>query len=196
VQLPYPPGVQILPVSYNYDSRGNLFIIGEVLNNTSNSITWVDVVAYLFDANDNLIDTADTNLWPVDLPAQEKGCFKISMPIPSNWSYYEFQSLTYDVNNTSSGLSIIDPIGSLNPDQSYKITGQVRNYGNLRSNNVSVSGTLYNIHGEPVGCEVSLVASTDLNPGQVSSFKIDYIRYYRDYSDVTRYKLRVAGELP
>ena len=51
-----------------------------------------------------------------------------------------------------------------------EIIGQVRNNGNLRSNDVSVSGTLYNIHNEPVGCELSVVASTDLNPGQVSSF--------------------------
>ncbi len=175
VLLPYPPEVQVLPVSFNYESHGKLYIIGEVLNNTTNPITWVKVVANLFDADDKLLGTANNFMWPVDLPALEKGCFKISMPIPippSIWSYYQFESLTYDISNTSPGLSIINNIGSLNPDQSYTITGQVRNNGNQRSNDVSVSGTLYNIHGEPVGCELSLVASTDLNPGQVSSFQI------------------------
>jgi hypothetical protein len=194
VQIPYPSGVQVIPVSYNYVSHGTLFIIGEVLNNTTNPITWVKVVANLFDADDKFLGTANTYLWPVDLPAFEKGCFKISLPIPTNWSYYQFQNLTYDVSNTSSGLSIISHIGSLNPDKGYVITGQVRNSGNQRSNDVRVSGTLYNIQGEPVGCEHSLVESTYLNPGQVSSFQRNY--FYRDYSDVTSYKLRVAGDLP
>jgi hypothetical protein len=137
-------------------------------------------------------------MWPLDLPALGRGCFKISMPIPipNNWSYYQFQNLTYDLGNTSPGLSIINNIGLLNPDQSYKITGQVWNNWGQRSNDVSVSGTLYNSYGKPVGCEVSLVGSTDLDPGQVSSFQIDYINYYRLYNDVTSYKLRVAGDLP
>ena len=196
IQVPYPSGVQILPVSYNYESHATLFIIGEVLNNTNSSLTWVKVVVNLFNAADNFLATANTYMWPVDLSAFEKGCFKISLPIPTNWSYYQFQNLTYDVSNTSSGLSIISHIGSLKPDDSFEIIGQVRNNGNLRSNDVSVSGTLYNIHNEPVGCELSVVESTNLNPGQVSSFKIDYIKYYRLYNDVNSYKLRVAGDLP
>ena len=59
-----------------------------------------------------------------------------------------------------------------------------------------MSGTVYNSSGVPVGCNYAAVNSTDLEPGQISSFDIKYLSYYRDYIDVTNYKLRVAGDLP
>jgi hypothetical protein len=197
VSKPIPIGVQVLPVSYNYTSHGSLYIIGEVLNNTNNPVTLVKVVVNLFDPDGNFKGTDYSYLWPLDLPALEKGCFKISIDnVPQNWAYYEFQDLTYNTSPTSPSLSIITHNGSLEPDNSYKIIGQVKNNGNQRSNDVGVSGTLYNIPGVPVGCEYDYVESRDLNPGQVSSFQIDFISYYRDYHDVNSYKLRVSGNLP
>jgi len=73
---------------------------------------------------------------------------------------------------------------------------QVWNNGNLAAKNVAVSGTLYNRSGQPVGCKHAYVSSVNLNPGQSSSFSIDYLGYYRDYNDVTSYRLRVAGDRP
>jgi hypothetical protein len=191
-----PTGVHVLPVSYSYISHNTLFIIGEVLNNTNNPVTLVKVVANLFDINDNYLDTGNAYMWPLDVPSLGKGCFKISMNLPLNWSYYQFEDLTYNTTNTSTGLNIINNIGELTSDNGYKIIGQARNNGNQRSNNVGVSGTLYNVSGVPVGCENTFVESTDLLPGQISSFAINFLGYYRNYNDVTDYRLRVAGALP
>ncbi len=199
VNRPMPAGVHVYPVSYSYTSHNTLFIIGEVLNNTTNPITWVKVVANLFDADDKFIGTGNNYMWPVDLPALEKGCFNIQIDYetePPPGSYYQFQDLTYNASNTSPGLNIINNIGILTGDNGYRITGQARNSGNQRSNNVGVSGTLYNVSGVPVGCENAFVESRDLLPGQTSSFQIDFLRYYRDYQDVNNYKLRIAGDLP
>lgn len=196
IDKPMPTGVHVLPVSYSYISHNTLFIIGEVLNNTNSPVTLVKIVANLFDINDNYLDTGNAYMWPLDVPALGKGCFKISMNIPLNWSYYQFEELTYNTTNTSTDLNIISNIGELTSDNGYKITGQARNNGNQRSNNVGVSGTLYNVSGVPVGCENAFVESTDLQSGQISSFQIDYLKYYRDYQDVNIYKLRIAGDLP
>jgi hypothetical protein len=62
--------------------------------------------------------------------------------------------------------------------------------------NVTVSATVYNASGVPVGCEYDAVDQTSLNPGQTTSFTVNYYSFYRDYADVTSYRLRVAGELP
>jgi hypothetical protein len=129
------------------------------------------------------------------LPAWEKGCFSISMNVPPVWSYYQFEIPTYYISGTSSGLTILNDSGlykSVNGD--YDIVGQVRNDGNQRSTNVGVSGTLYNASGVPVGCNHG--NSTDLDPGQISSFAINFLGYYRFYNDVSYYRLRVAGDLP
>jgi hypothetical protein len=195
---PYPIGVQVLPVSYSYVSHDTLFIIGEVLNNTSDSLRLVEVNVNLFNDFGKLVGIGDTILWPLDLPAWEKGCFKISIDFPPNWLYYQFEALTYAMSDTSPDLSIINDSGSYSPAplKDYNIIGQVRNGGNQRSNSVTVSGTLYNASDVPVGCSHVKVNSNDLTPGQISSFSIKYLGYYRDYNDVAYYTLRVAGDLP
>jgi hypothetical protein len=192
------PGVQVLPSSFYYVSHDTMFIIGEVLNNTSDSVTVVEVTIDYFDTGGHLVDTGHAYLWPLDLPAWEKGCFNISMNVPPSWSYYQFKTPTYYISATSLGLTIFDDSGLYNPggNGDYDIIGQVHNDGNQRSTVVGVSGTLYNVSGVPVGCEHANVNSTNLDPGQISSFAINFWGYYRDYKDVTFYKLRVAGNLP
>jgi len=190
------PGVHVLPVSFDYVSHGSMFIIGEVVNNTGDSLTSVEVAVNFFNANGLLLDTSHTYMWPIDMHAWEKGCFKITMDILPNWSYYQFETPTYKLRATSPGLIIFNPSGLYNTASgAYDITGQVRNDGNQHSTSVGVSGTLYNVYGVPVGCEHKVV-SPDLSPGQASSFSINFSSYYRSYNDVTSYKLRVAGDLP
>jgi hypothetical protein len=198
--LPYVnvlrPGVQVLPVSFEYVSHGSMFIVGEVVNNTADSLTSVEVAVNFFKAGGLLVGTDHAYMWPIDLPAWEKGCFKITMDTLPDWSYYQFETPTYKLRATSSGLTIINHSGLYNTaNGAYDITGQVRNAGNQHSISVGVSGTLYNGTGVPVGCE-HLVISPDLAPGQTSSFALNFSSYYRSYNDVTNYRLRVAGDLP
>jgi hypothetical protein len=190
-------GVHVSPVSFNYVSNNILYVIGEVLNNTSDSLTSVKVVVNFFDAGGHIVASQYSYLWPLDLPAWNKGCFSFVMDVPLNWSYYRFEAPTYKISGTSSGLTIFGDNGSYKPATGdYDITGQVRNDGTLRSLSVGVSGTLYNVSAVPVGCVHAYVNSTDLNPGQASAFAIKYWGFYRDYHDVTYYRLRVAGDLP
>jgi uncharacterized repeat protein (TIGR01451 family) len=190
------PGVHLLPNPYSYVSRNTQFIIGEVSNNTNSTLTWVDIVVDFFDASDVKIGSSHSYLWPLDLPAWKKGCFKISSDITS-WSYYVLYNPTYSTVATSPGLAILNANGTYDPvSGDYEFTGQVRNNGSQLSMNVGVSGTLYNLAGVPVGCDYNYVSGKDLNPGQTSSYTINFLGYFRDYFDVTSYKLRVSGELP
>jgi hypothetical protein len=174
-----------------------MFIVGEVLNNTSDSLTWVKVTVNFYEASGHLAGTGHTYMWPLDLPAWEKGCFSISMEVPPNWSYYQFEAPTYNISSTSSDLTIFNDSGLYNyANGDYDIIGRVRNDGNQRSTSVRVGGTLYNVSGVPVGCNYAYVNSTPLDPGQISSFAINFWGYYRYYNDVTYYRLRVAGDLP
>ena len=197
VNKPIPYGIQILPNDYNYISHDTLFVIGEVLNNTNDSLTLVNVTVNFFDASGHLVGTKSTFMWPLDFPARQKGCFKISLDVPPNWSYYRFEAPNFNISNTSPGLTIINDNGSYySPNGDYQVIGQVRNDGNQLSTSVYVGGTLYNASGVPVGCEHAHVNSNNLDPGQISSFDIKFLGYYRDYNDVVNYKLRVAGDLP
>ena len=190
------PGVRMLPNSYSYVSHNNQFIIGEISNNTKSTLTWVDIVVNFYDSNGGKIGSSHAYLWPLNLPAWERGCFKISSDILS-WSYYVLSAPSYTTVNASPGLAILTTSGIYDPTYGdYDITGQVRNNSTLLSKNVGVSGTLYNISGQPVGCDYNYINGKDLNPGQTSSFTINFLGYFRNYYDVTNYKLRVSGELP
>jgi uncharacterized repeat protein (TIGR01451 family) len=192
-----PPGVYILPNSSQYVSRNTMFVIGEVLNNTQDSLSLVEVPVSFYDAEGNLVGGSSAYLWPLDLPASEKGCFKIATQVPQNWSYYQLGVPKYTIDLTSLGLAINNDSVVFNPaNGDYDIFGQVKNYGDQRSNSVSVSGTLYDSAGVPVGCEYGTVIGNDLDPGQTSGFEINYSGYYRNYKDVAYYKLRVAGQRP
>jgi len=189
--------IYISPVSFNYVSNNILYLIGEVLNNTSDSLTSVKVVVNFYDAGGHLLVTQYTYMWPLDLPAWNRGCFSFAMNVPLYLSYYRFDAPTYKISATSSGLTIFGDSGSYKlATGDYDITGQVRNDGTLLSRSVGVSGTLFNVSSAPVGCVHAYVNSNDLYPGQTSAFAIKYWGFYRDYHDVSFFKLRVAGDLP
>jgi hypothetical protein len=190
------PGVRLLPNTYSYQSHNNQFIIGEISNNTNSTLTWVDIVVDFFNASSVKIGSSHSYLWPLDLPAWERGCFKISSDI-TDWSYYVLHLPTYSTVSTSPGLGILNVSGTYDPIYGdYEITGQVNNNGTQLSMNVGVSGTVYNLAGVPIGCDYNYVSGKDLNPGQTSPFTINFLGYFRDYFDVSSYKLRVSGELP
>jgi uncharacterized repeat protein (TIGR01451 family) len=190
------PGIWILPNSYPYVSHDTQYIIGEILNNTNSNLAWVDVVVNFFNTSDQQVGTSHTYLWPIYLPAWQRSCFKISTDI-TNWSYYQFETSTYNMEASSPNLAILNASGAYNSvNGNYQINGQVRNNGSQVSMNVAVSGTVYNDSGVPVSCAYNSVDQTNLNPGQTGDFTIDFYGFYRDYADVTSYRLRVAGELP
>jgi hypothetical protein len=188
------PGIHILPTSYAYNSHSTQYVIGELSNNTGNTLSLVDIGINFYDSGDNLVGTSHTYMWPYLLPAWQRGCFKISSDVP-NWTHYDINLLTYNTAAASPHLISYNDAGAYTSGD-YSISGLVRNNGTQRSNNVSVSGTLYNSAGIPVGCDYDYVTNINLDPGETSPFVIDYSGYFRDYADVFSYKLRVAGSLP
>jgi hypothetical protein len=194
---PFPPGVQVLPVSFTYKSGNMMHVVGEVFNNTNESLYGVMVTVNFFNALGYFIDTGSTLLIPFNLPERERGCFSIIMDYPPNWSYYIFDTPTYDIGSSSPDLTINAVNAWYNSDSGdYEIIGQVVNEGVQISYNVSVGGTLYNVSDEPVGCNYYDVDSINLDPGGTSTFDLFYDGLDRNYNDVTQYRLRVTGDLP
>jgi hypothetical protein len=192
-----PYGVQILPNSYVYESGNMMYVVGEVLNNTSFSLYSVEVMVEFYDAYGQSVGSGSTILAPLVLPEWERGCFTIFMDIPPEWSNYQFNNPLYDLGSSSPGLNIIYKTGSYSSTfGDYDIYGLVRNDGIQPAYSVSVGGTLYNTSNMPVGCEYAYITDLDLNPGQLSEFAINFSGNIRDYFDVTDYRVRVASDLP
>jgi hypothetical protein len=192
---PPPTGVQILPNhSYYVDSIDYLNVVGEIMNNTDDNLRYVKITANFFSASGHLLDTDFTYTWMDTLPARDKTCFDVSVPVPSGWSYYQFEAPTYWTDGQPLPiLTVINDSGSYDPTFGwYEIIGQVRNDNGSRVEYVSPIGTIYNASGKVIGCDFTYVNSTDLNPGQISSFEMTFVG--RDYADVISYRLQVDGD--
>ena len=192
---PIPLDVQILPNDSHYvDSIDYLNVVGEVLNNTSYDLSFVEITATFFNASGQPVDHGSAYIYLEDLPAWGYTCFEISVPVPSGWAYYQFEAPTYYTDgHPLPNLTILNDGGSYDPTfGSYDITGDVRNDEQVRVTFVSPVATLYNNLGKVVGCDSTYVDSTNLAPGQISSFDITF--FSRDYSDVTFYRLQVDAK--
>jgi hypothetical protein len=169
--------------------------VGEVQNNTANHLKSVKVIANFFNSSGQLVDN-DTDYIDLDnLPIGEKTCFHILVDEPDDWAYYEFELPVYDTDGKLlPNLAIFNDSGSYDSNYgSYEIIGQVRNDHGARVEYVSLVGTLYDTSDVVQGCDYTYVNSTHLDPGQTSSFEMNF--YGRDYVNVSSYRLQADGNV-
>ncbi len=189
-----PSGVYILSNHSSYtDSINYLHIVGEVQNNTANHLRFVRITTNVFNSGGQLLATDFTYIYLDNLPPGDRTCFHLLLEEPAGWAYYEFETPTYWTDGEPlPHLSVFNDSGSYNATFGwYEIIGQVRNDHGRRIEYVSPVGTLYNSSGTVVGCDFTYVNSAHLDPGQVSSFKMDFGG--RNYADVASYRLQVDG---
>ncbi len=194
---PLPQTVYVLP-NYSYYTAGStLIIVGEVQNNTNSYALFVKVPVNLFNSSGQLVDT-DYTYAMLGLPTGQKSCFHLSVSDPpADWAYFQFESPTYNsITDTWPNLTLYNHYGTHLPDGSYKILGFIRNDGSSLVEDVTIEGALYNASGVIVGCGLTGPSNSDLDPGQESSFELNYHYSYRDYSDVTSYRLQADGYIP
>lgn len=190
-----PPTIAVVGNPFSYtDSISYLHIIGEVRNAIGHPVELVRVTANIFDSQGRFVATNHAYARLDPLPTNTTTCFDVAMQAPADVGSIRFEQPTYYPTNVQMPrLSITNDSGAYNlGTQAYSIIGMVTNDDTIRAAFVNVSATLYNAGGQAIGCDVTYVSSTGLDPGQSSSF--DIATYGRDYSDVARYKLQAQGE--
>ena len=189
-----PTGVHILENhSYYVDPFGYLNIVGEVKNDTADHLHSVGITANVFNSSGQLIDTGFNYIYLNNLPAGDKTCFCISLEEPADWSYYEFGPPSYWTDGEPlPNLTVLNDSGYYDPFWGwYDITGQVRNDHDTRVEDIFLVGTLYNASNVVMDCDYTYVDAFYLDPDQTSPFEMTFI--WRDYADVTSYRLQVDG---
>lgn len=179
--------------SHYVDSVAYLHVVGEVQNNTNRNLRFVKVSAAFYDSNGGLVDTEFTYTSLEILPKHDKTCFHLLLPEPANWSYYEFANVEYrDDAESPPDLAISNHSGSYNSTFGwYKIIGKVTNNEADRLEYVSPVGTVYNNTGTVLGCAFTYVTGTHLDPGQTSTFEMNFVG--RDFKGVKIYRLQADG---
>lgn len=192
---PPPQDVYVLPnYSYYETTGGPLYIVGEAKNNGSTYAVLVDVPVQLLDSSGNLLNSYKVYT-SLDLPVGEKSCFHlvINSP-PANWASIQFGAPAYQsfANRPWPNLVIYDDSGAKGTDNTYQITGSVRNQESKLVTGVLVEGAVYNAEGKIIGCRLVPPVDNSLTSGQSSPFELFY-GYDGDYSGITIYRLQADG---
>ncbi|HEX7976212.1 MAG TPA: FxLYD domain-containing protein [Anaerolineales bacterium] len=176
-------------------SLGSLHVVGEVSNDTRYHLGSVKVSASLLDRNGQILRTESAYTYLDFIPAGQKTCFDITfLEPPSSWDAIDLKAPNYTLDGkVLPAAPILNTSGEYVKDSGdYIISGQVRNDQGSRINGVKPVGTLYNPAEKVIGCELTYVESMNLNPGAISSFKIDF--YGRNYKDVNSFRVQVDGD--
>ncbi len=189
-------GVQVLLNHSSYsDSLNNLHVVGEVLNNSSSTISSVGISVNFLDSSGTLVGYSFTSVkMDQKLPPGEQTCFKTTVRNPGNVDSYIFEPVTALSEGDIPAiplLTVTEDSGSYdNMSGSYSISGTIRNDSGRPVEYVYPIATLYTEEGLVAGCNDTSEYATPLDDGQSSSFAMTLSE--RDFVDVTSYRLQVV----
>jgi hypothetical protein len=191
-----PPGVYIVGNTFSFvDSIDYLHVVGQVRNTRSSVVQFVRITADFYSGTGQLVANDFTYTWLDELAPNTTTCFEVSVKQPAGWATYQFEPVSYSTTTKRiPNLTIFNDSGGPGSFGGYQIIGLVQNNEAVQVKFVQVVGTLYNSDQTPIDCNFTYVNSTDLNPGQNSSFTLTTSG--RDYSDVASYRLQASGNLP
>ena len=161
-------------------------------NHGTSNVQFAKITANVFNAANQII-AVDFTYTKLDvIPPSQRACYHIIVDNPVNWTYYELEG-TYLVGGVYAP-SLVAPTVSTGYDAFGvpEMLGQIRNDGSGKAKFVKAVGTLFNAGGQVIGCDSAYVSSTDLNPGQTSSFRIGF--WPHTYPPIDSFLLQAHGD--
>jgi hypothetical protein len=188
-----PLGVSILSTYTQYiDTYAYLHLVGEVCNQTPNTVSYAKVIANFADAEGHLVDTTYTYLALDTLAPGARGCFHLSLRPAANWAWYWFEAVDYNqADEAPPALAVYETSGGPRAYGGYRIIGLVRNDDWRTVRYVEAAATLYDANLRVIGCGSTYANTTELAPGQVTAFDVRVSG--RDYSDLALFRVKASG---
>ncbi len=186
-------GITLLSSSSFTDSIGAYHVVGEVRNDTGQTIEFVNVVATYTDSAGNFLATADTYTTLEILSAGDVSPFDLLLTNPpAGIVQYSLQMQWESAFDTPfQGITLIGtPRVSVDSIGFTHIAGQVRNDGNTAATFVQIIATFYAADGTVVGTDSTFASIDTIQPGQSSPYEL-ISQPPRPY---TNYRLQVQAE--
>lgn len=191
---PQPSGiVEVLPNYSWFVDSGNLVIMGEVQNNTSEYADLIEITVDIYNSLGQLIGPYTTYTYLDNaLAPGDKTFFTLSIAEPPDWADFEFEKPTYEVGGDPPPDLTIMNYGSAwdSTNSRYYVWAQVRNDDVVDVDFTHAIITVYDTSGKVIAGGFVLFEPRYLVPGQLG----DFMTYFadQDYSNVT-YRLQVDG---
>lgn len=170
------PALEVLSHNEYTDLLGYMHIVGEVENTGSDTLTFVEVVASLYDAQGTLIGAESTYASLSILPPGQASPFHIiSLGDASNVVTYKLQAQgdtsSFMVFNTEfievvSSSTFVDMLGY------HHIVGEVANTTDETLVFVEIVATVYDADGEVVAADFTYASLDTMAPDSTSPFEV------------------------
>ncbi len=165
-------GVEFQGVTDYLSSTGSHYLVGEVLNQTSDTLRFVEVLATFYDGGEQEVGTGSTF---TELGIIEPGStapFKMAIPDPSAMASYDLRVDSSTTTQPPIRLELLGHSGSASDTGWYHVTGEVRNPHGFVVKFPEIVATYYNGAHEVVRVEVDFAQIDPLEPGQSSAFEV------------------------
>lgn len=194
---PLPPGVYVLPNHSAYlDTIGFFRVVGEVINTTSTSVTFVHVPVDMLDSQGNVIKSSDGSIYLYTLLPGETTCFRAFLIDTPGRASYRFRATDYNLTNAPVPfLTLFNDTAGVEPPNDYRILGEVRNRSGVVVNSVIVSGTVYDPAKIVIDCDWGSSEDDPIGVNRTSRFDIGFSGR-ASYADAATYKIQADGDFP
>jgi hypothetical protein len=180
-----PSGISIKNLDV-WTEFGSTLFTGEVQNNSTNKIEYVEVLATFYDDTNTVTDVGYTYSRVDVLGPGQKGCFKLYATDRPYSSY----ALASDFSITTDPLPSLEVL-SITPSGNLHLAGEIRNkHATQTYNYVQAVGTLYDGAGTVINCESGETSPPDISPGGVAPYDI---YFYSHTSGWANYSVVATG---
>jgi len=158
-----------------YSALNNDSIVGEVLNNFSYPIELVRIAAIVYDKNGIITATGDKYVNDYLLKPGSRSGFSIFLdePLPGSSKYVLTASFEKSDDNKPEALLL--SIGkNYNHSNSFRVLGEVMNYGQNAANAVKVSGIFYDSQHKVIDADYVYTNPDIINSNKKAAFEFSF----------------------
>lgn len=178
---PTPNGVLILSHSEAGSDFGNLYVVGEVKNNLSTVVNYVQIVGTFYDSSGLIIDSDFTYTDLDYLRPGEKSPFRLIISNEAVASRIQNYTLSVNWEPVNADPAAVAEATVLTIEEGeqrdaefggYEAIGQVTNGGTRSTEYVKVTATFYDENGRVIDTDYTYTDPVELAAGQSAPFEI------------------------
>lgn len=170
--LPPSSGVWFLGNHSTYAIGATRYVVGEVLNNTGDTINSVKVNVNFYNGASVVASNFSFTLLG-NVHAYERVCYSVSLPNPAAYTGYTIhEGSTYAVGGSHRPNLGISGLSGAVVTTNYEVTGTITNNEGGQVSSVRAVATLFSNTWKVAECKAASAFTPTLNAGQSSGFKV------------------------
>jgi hypothetical protein len=195
---PPPSGVVVLSSNafVPFSGSTDVYIVGEVQNNTASNVRFVKISAVFRDAGGQTVGTDYSYALAEAMTPGALSPFRIIFDKAPAWSTYD---LTVTYSTTTAGWYVLELLNTetyYDSLDAFHVRGKVKNQYPVQKKSVTLFLTLYDSSGRVIGVDWGYLSPSTIDPGAEVSFDVDCYFWMGkpQHSLVAHYAIVADGE--